>query len=373
MVRDVLRWPLVLLCVASLTLGAFPQPGFSQTSETTGSMAGNVFEKNTRAALPGVNVIAQRITTNERFPGLATDERGSYLISPVPPGIYVFYLEYKGIEYTVDERFDIRTDMDFLMESCFQLDLTQQAAELIPDCKSGVYAETQVVSLGPHRLYRNSPDLIQETAAEDLEQTGLILTHAGVECIANDQYSMLHANIQPSDQVQSSRIYFRAIEHPDFYYVNMERTEDNFTGILPMPSPDTKQVIYYIEAVDDQFNMTQSQEWIPDVVDLDTCKRRDPGAAYFTGDNPGIVVGATVGGVAAVPAGFQAAGIAGFISAAGAVSTAAVAVGAAAGAGAGIGTVGTVLIVAGATAAAGGVVSGVTGGETDEPEASPVQ
>jgi hypothetical protein len=144
-----------------------------------------------------------------------------------------------------------------------------------------------------------------------------------------------------------------------------------FTGILPIPGPETEKVIYYLEAVDPNFNMAQSQEHDPDVTDLDNCKRRDPGAAYFTGQDPGIIVGATVAGAAAVPVGFQAAGIAGFISAAGAVTTAA-AVGAAAAGGAGLGAAGTILVVAGATAAAGGVVSATTGG-TDEKEASEVQ
>jgi hypothetical protein len=195
---------------------------------------------------------------------------------------------------------------------------------------------------------------------------------------------MLSSVIQPEEQVQSARVYFRAAQHPDFYYVVMQQglisetgtvTQPNgevFTGILPIPGPDTEQVIYYIEAVDPDFNMAQSQEHDPDVTDLDNCKRRDPGAAYYTGQDPGLIVGATVAGAAAVPLGFQAAGIAGFISAAGAVTTAAAVGAAAAAGGAGLGAVGTVLVVAGATAAAGGVVSAATGG-TDEKEASEVQ
>jgi hypothetical protein len=265
--------------------------------------------------------------------------------------------------------------MDFLLESCFQLDTNSQTAELIPDCNSGVYAENQIVSLGPHRFYRQDPPPQQQeevAGAAELEQAGLVVDHAGVECIVVDQFPMFNAVIIPIDEVQSARVYFRAAQHPDYYYIVMQQEGNYFVGILPKPGPDTQQVIYYIEAVDLEFNMSQSQEHAPNVTTEDACKRRDPGAAYFVGDDPGIIVGATVAGVAAVPAGFQAAGIAGFISAAGAVSTAAAVGAAAAAGGAGLGTVGTVIVVAGSAAAAGGVVTATTGG-TDEEEASVVQ
>ena len=360
---DLLCRPLVLVCVASLTFGSIPQAVLSQTKPISGSIAGNVFDKSTRVSLEGVIVSAQKITTNERFTGQATDARGSYLISPVPPGLYVFYLEHEGIEYAVTERFDLRTGVDFLMEGCFQLDRNSLAAELIPDCKSGAYAESQVVSLGPHRFVL--PLTREATTAAVTAQGSLVLTHSAVECIANDQHSILGANVQPGDQVQSCRVYFRAAQHPDFYYVEMDRVGAVCTGTMPMPSPETAQVIYYIEAVDLGFNPAQSGENIANVTDSGECRRRDPGAAYYTGEDPGIIVGATIAGASAIPLGFQAAGIAGFISAAGAVSTAA-AVGAAAAAG--IGTLGIVLIVAGGAAAAGGIIA-----VTREDEASPIQ
>ena len=319
MFKNLVKYLSVWLCVALLTFGALPSAAFAQTNEISGSVAGQVYDKSSRTAISGVTVSAQRITTNERFLSQATDSRGSYLISPVPAGIYVFYLDYQGIQFPIAERFDVRTGMDFLLESCFQLDLTNQAAELVQDCSSGVYAESQVVSLGPHRMYRPLPNPLTQEVAET-DQAGLIVDHAGVDCIAEDQHSMLSSVIQPEDQVQSARIYFRAAQHPDFYYVVMQQglmTEagtvtqpdgEIFTGILPIPGPETEKVIYYLEAVDPNFNMAQSQEHDPDVTDLDNCKRRDPGAAYYTGQDPGIIVGATVAGASAVPVGFQAAG-----------------------------------------------------------------
>ena len=262
-------------------------------------------------------------------------------------------------------------ESNFLLESCFQLDLDTKAATLIQECRSGLYADTQVVTLGPHRFYRPATFAAmasqeQESAEEDLVQvTEVTVTHIGADCMADEQFPQVDAIITPPELVQSSRVYFRAAQHPDFYYVVMQQIEgDNFMAILPRPSPETTEIIYYIEAVDMDFNNATTPEYDPDIEDEDSCER----AAYFTGAEPGIVVGATVGGSAAVPLGFQAAGIAGFVSATGVVTTA-VAAAAAGGAAGGIGAVGTVLIVAGASAGAGGIVVGVT----DETEASPPQ
>jgi uncharacterized repeat protein (TIGR01451 family) len=125
--------------------------------------------------------------------------------------------------------------------------------------------------------------------------------------------------------------------YPDFYYVDMAGTGEAFQAILPKPSPETVQVIYYIEAVDVGFSSNRTIEHLADVVeDEDDCRRRDPAAAYYTGGNPGIVVGALKSGVPAVPAGFLADGITGFIplsvsgGGGGAGATAALAVGGAA-------------------------------------------
>ncbi len=89
-----------------------------------------------------------------------------------------------------------------------------------------------------------------------------------------------------------------------------------------MPCPETEQVIYYIEAEGPGFNPAQSGENVADVMDSSECQTRDPSAAYFTGGDPGIIVGDTVAGPAATPPGFKAAGIAGFMSVDGAVTTA---------------------------------------------------
>jgi hypothetical protein len=193
--------------------------------------------------------------------------------------------------------------------------------------------------------------LILSFGTEALAQSEPVIAHQAAECWPEDQFPQLAAGIQPGQEILRAKVYFRSDKYPDFYYVEMKSlpSVENFLAILPKPGPETKRVIYYLEAVDATFTGARTEEYDPEVDD--PCKRRTP-AAYI-GENPGIVVGATKAGAAAIPPGFQAAGIAGFITAAG-VS---------AGVGGGVG-IGTVAVVAGAVAGAGGVVIVVADGAT---------
>jgi hypothetical protein len=192
-------------------------------------------------------------------------------------------------------------------------------------------------------------------------QGGPDVVHTGIECIPQTQFALLTASIRPGEEIQVARVYFRSNMYPDFYYVDMTGTGEAFQAILPKPSPETAQVIYYIEAVDVGFSSNRTVEHSAEVVeDEDDCRRRDPAAAYYTGGNPGIVVGALKSGMPPVPAGFLAEGITGFIplsgsGGGGAGATAALAIG-----GAAAGAVGVGVLVAGgnqATTTTSAVVS----------------
>ena len=114
--------------------------------------------------------------------------------------------------------------------------------------------------------------------------------------------------------------------------------------------------------MDANFDSLQTPEYDPEVLEVQDCE--DRGGSWFQGEEPSIVIGATSGGAAAIPAGFQAAGITGFVSSVGVLTT----VGGAAAAGGGVAsTTGLVLVVAGGTAAAAGTTVVVTGDD----EASP--
>ncbi len=144
----------------------------------------------------------------------------------------------------------------------------------------------------------------------------------------------------------------------------MRDTGGAFQAVLPKPSPETTEIVYYVEAIHNSFDGYQSSEFHPRILLSEICDERDPGA-YFTGADPAIVVGSIVNGAATLPPGFLPQGIATFITASGSVVSAS----AAAGGGSFLtSTTGLILIVSAAGAA---TVIGVTAG--DEVVASPVR
>ena len=215
-----------------------------------------------------------------------------------------------------------------------------------------------------------APDLVNDPGADsttdasgeddhshsaETDSHGLDIHHDELECLQHDQFPLVDSAIRPGTEVAVCRVYFRSDKYPDFYYVEaseIPETPEDFRAILPKPSLETERVIYYVEAVDTEYEIYQTPEADPPVVD-DAC-RRDPGA-YYAGENPEIVVGATSAGAAAVPPGFQALGITGFISAAG-VTTAVTAAAAAGGAAAGGLSTGLIVVVTGAAVAGGGTI-----------------
>jgi hypothetical protein len=207
------------------------------------------------------------------------------------------------------------------------------------------------------------------SAAMAVEQGGPDIRHSALDCLPQDQFPQLEAVVRPGAEVQTAKVYFRSDKYPDFYYVEMklpgvvpgtvaQAAVDAFLGILPKPSAETENVIYYVEAVDLSFESARTVEHAPSVVPTeDECRRRDPDGAYYRGDNPGIVVGATRPGAPPIPPGFQAAGITGFIDAAGVAS------------GGGVPTGVWVGIGAGAAAAAAALLAG---GDSNSPPPEPV-
>jgi hypothetical protein len=349
---------LVLLCVATLTLGTYPQYLLSQSNTISGTLAGAVYTKGTRGALEGVTITARPITSNDSFYTQSSDTRGSYVISNVPPGIYAFTLEYEGIEYPVQGQFDARAPMDFLLETCFQVDIENLTTAVLPECRSPLYSDTQIVSLGPNRFFRPETSPLGQETAQTVDT--LEMTHSGLTCIIRDQFPQMTAGVSPEEQFQSGRVYFRAAQEEEFYYYVMMQGEGSSRyAILPKPAPQTTEIVYYIEGVGVDYNPVILPTHQPEVTDEETCRRREPEAAYFPGTNPGITVGATVAGASAFPPSFLADGITSFISSAGVITSVATA-GAVAG---GLGTTGLVLVIAGATAGGIGIVLALTGDE----------
>jgi len=179
------------------------------------------------------------------------------------------------------------------------------------------------------------------------------IDHAGLNCMRPGQFVVVLSGIDPEDDVQTAKVYFRSSLYRDFYYVEMAHQDGRYVGILPQPSDETPQVIYYVEALDSAFNTARSREYDADV--RSRC-RQESAAAYFPGGGAGIIVGATASGGASIPPGFTAAGIVGTVTAAGLAS----------GVGGGIGAGTAVAVGVGAAAAAGAGVAVLAAGG-DEP------
>ena len=182
-------------------------------------------------------------------------------------------------------------------------------------------------------------------------QLGPAIVSTPLVCMATTEFSVVDALITPSDQIRTGRIYFRSDSYPDYYFVELTRIGDHFQAVLPKPNFETQRVIFYFEAVDVSFNITTTPESEAEVVeDADSCRRRDPKAAFYTGQNPSIIVGATSAAAPALPPGFAIEGIAQVISVAGATG--------------GIGAGTLTLAAAGAAVAAGLGVGLLESGET---------
>ncbi len=170
-----------------------------------------------------------------------------------------------------------------------------------------------------------------------------------MSCIPQSDFAVVVAQVTPSENIKSVKVYFRSLLYSDFYYVEMKPLENSFVGVLPQPSEETHAIGYYIEVVDDAFDSTRTAELTAPV--REPCSERKKVAAYLGGKNPGIVVGATTNAASALPPGFKAIGIVGTITAAGAAASV----------GGGLGA-GTVVVAAAAAAGAGGAVVLATGG-----------
>jgi hypothetical protein len=187
----------------------------------------------------------------------------------------------------------------------------------------------------------------------------LDISKAQEECFVRVPYPLVEALIRPQPSVQIAKVYFRAAQGPHFYAIEMAWVEQpaGYEAVLPVPGPDTFQIVYYVEAITPDFEAARTAEYVVDVVEGE-CDER-----LFGGDDPEIVIYATEAGAPALPVGFLPLGVAAAVSAGG-VSTA---VGGSGG-GLGAGAIGGIV--------AGGVAGGILVAKpkksppppTDEPE-----
>lgn len=181
-------------------------------------------------------------------------------------------------------------------------------------------------------------------AAAPAQPTEISLDPA-IECWSDSGFPLLGALVTPPGEIVRSRLYFRCSLYPDYYFVDLADETGVYRGVAPQAEEACPQVHYYVEALSRDFTSVRTEERVADVASPDECRRRDPGAAWFPGNDPNIFLGSTLGSPGMAP-GFKAVGIIGFISSTGST----VALGAASG---GISTGVIAGIAAGGAAAAG--------------------
>lgn len=211
------------------------------------------------------------------------------------------------------------------------------------------------------------------------------IQHAPLLCLEPASFPELDARVISASAVQRTRIYFKAHQFPDWYYVEMKAVEAaKYMALLPQPMAGTTHIDYYVYALDSQFQTGQTDQYMPSVA-KDRCtieKKRDDKRK----PTPQIVVGGTKEGQPPIPPGFRGLGIVAFITIAGATiagaalggGVAATGAGGAAAAGAGgaaagggVSTVTVAAVVGGAAVVAGGIAVASKGGSSGSTASSP--
>jgi hypothetical protein len=135
------------------------------------------------------------------------------------------------------------------------------------------------------------------------------IQHDPVGCVVAGQFPLLDARIEPASSVARARIYFRAAQVENWYYVEMTPAEAGFVGKLPRPKVEASPIHYYIQAATTDFGEGRTQEIEAIVVaDAKDCPQDKKVAAI--GPPGEVTVFSAATGAAIAPVGFAAGGLA---------------------------------------------------------------
>jgi hypothetical protein len=205
----------------------------------------------------------------------------------------------------------------------------------------------------------------------------LTINHKDVACVLNDRYPRLDACFQPAGELGNGKVLFRAGDGKPWYAVDLMPEGGCHVAYLPKPLEATKEIQYFVSAVDKAFNARQQPDTAPEtayrarvVRNQGECDRLKLMATSVKKLARPIVVAAGRTGMGAPAAlgallvGFSGEGVV-LATAAAAAGVGATGAGVAAGtsAGAGGGGIGTsTLAIAGGAVAAAGLVAVAAGG-----------
>jgi hypothetical protein len=139
--------------------------------------------------------------------------------------------------------------------------------------------------------------------------TSTTINHDPVGCFIAGEFPLLESGIQPAASVARARVYFKAAQGGDWFFVEMTSQEGQFFGKLPRPKLEASPIAYYIQATTTEFGEAQTQEISAIVVaEANQCPQ-DRKVAAIGPAGPVQVFSAATGSII-TPAGFAAGGLA---------------------------------------------------------------
>ena len=147
-----------------------------------------------------------------------------------------------------------------------------------------------------------------ETGSLASARQGPTIRHEGLEYMSSREFARVAIDIDTPELLRTAKLYFRAEQYSDFYYVEMVREDDDtFAAILPIPSIETAAVVYFIEIIDVGFGSFRTTQYHSQVT-----TQLLPSS--FQGTEPNIYVGSTGPSQPNLPPGFRPDGIDGYIT-----------------------------------------------------------
>ena len=105
-----------------IALGMTGQPVLAGTaSDVSGMFAGRVVDHLSQVPVDGATVRVLSLGSERGYEAL-TDEAGTFFVPELPADLYRVQIVHGAASYDVDELFDVRMGMRFVLENCFEVD-----------------------------------------------------------------------------------------------------------------------------------------------------------------------------------------------------------------------------------------------------------
>jgi SH3-like domain-containing protein len=94
-------------------------------------------------------------------------------------------------------------------------------------------------------------------------RAGVSIEHRAASCLVAEQYAKLEACFAPADSVARAQVHFRGSATSLWYSVDMKPEGACFAALLPKPKRTTKEVQYFVFALDRQFAESRRPDGAP--------------------------------------------------------------------------------------------------------------